>query len=53
MDCADVLPCKNDLDQIHIPDPVSQELCRLREQLRRLEEEIDRIKTEESQKESE
>ena len=58
---ARVVKCKNskinceankNLDHVHIPDPVSQELCRLREQLRRLEEEIDRIKTEESQKES-
>ena len=59
---ARVVKCKNskinceankNLDHVHIPDPVSQELCRLREQLRRLEEEIDRMKTEESQKESE
>ena len=58
---ARVVKCKNskinceankNLDHVHIPDPVSQELCKLREQLRRLEEEIDRMKTEESQKES-
>ena len=56
---ARVVKCKNEkvaceanknLDHVHIPDPVSQELCRLREQLRRLEEEIDRIKNEDKQK---
>lgn len=56
---ARVVKCKNEkvaceanknLDHVHIPDPVSQELCRLREQLRRLEEEIERMKTEETQK---
>ena len=56
---ARVVKCKNskinceankNLDHVHIPDPVSQELCRLREQLRRLEEEIERMKTEETQK---
>ncbi len=35
-----VKPCQ-DLDQIHIPDPVSMELCRLRAQLERLEKKID------------
>ncbi|MGM9626268.1 MAG: serine O-acetyltransferase EpsC [Eubacteriales bacterium] len=34
------------LDHVHIPDPVSQEMCRLREQLRRLEEEIENMKKE-------
>ena len=34
------------LDQIHIPDPVSQELCRMREQLHRMEAEIARMKAE-------
>ena len=29
----------NDIDQIHIPDPVSQELCRLQACLERLEKE--------------
>ena len=56
---ARVVRCKNEkvaceanrnLDHVHIPDPVSQELCRLREQLRRLEEEIARLKEEEQQK---
>ena len=32
-----VLPCKNDLDQIHIPDPVSQELCKMRMHIEQLE----------------
>lgn len=36
-----------DLDQIHIPDPVSLELCRLRVQLERLEKEILEIKKDE------
>ncbi|MBP3337237.1 MAG: serine O-acetyltransferase [Clostridia bacterium] len=35
-----IKPCQ-DLDQIHIPDPVSMELCRLRAQLERLEKKID------------
>ena len=30
-----------DLDQIHIPDPVSQELCRLRAQIEALQKKID------------
>ena len=29
----------DNLDQVHIPDPVSQELCRLRIQVERLEKE--------------
>ncbi len=32
--------CKNDLDQIHIPDPVAQELCRLRVQIEALEKKL-------------
>ena len=52
---ARVVKCKNEkvtcelnrnLDHVHIPDPVSQELCRMREQMRRLEEEIARLKSE-------
>ena len=31
-----------DLDQVHIPDPVSQELCRLREQINRLEKQLNK-----------
>ena len=34
----------NDLDQIHIPDPVAQELRRLEEKLASLEAELDQIK---------
>lgn len=33
--------CKNDLDQIHIPDPVSQEFCKLYMQIKKLEERLD------------
>ncbi len=32
----------SDLDQIHIPDPVSQELCRLKAQLQRLEKKLEK-----------
>ena len=31
---------KNDLDQIHIPDPISQELCRLQMQIEKLEQTV-------------
>lgn len=34
----------NDLDQIHIPDPVSQELCRQRAKIEELERKIDDLK---------
>lgn len=34
----------NCLDQIHIPDPVSQELCKMRMQIERLEEELKALK---------
>jgi len=37
----------SDLDQIHIPDPVSQELCRLQAQLQRLEKKIEKLNNEE------
>lgn len=36
----------NDLDQIHIPDPVSQELCRLRIKIDGLEKQISRLESE-------
>ena len=42
--------CKNDLDQIHIPDPVSTELCKMRHQMELMEA---RIKELEAEKESE
>ena len=32
-----VKPRCNDLDQIHIPDPIAQELCALRIQLERMQ----------------
>lgn len=32
--------CPQDLDQIHIPDPVSQELCRLQARLDKLEKQL-------------
>ncbi len=34
----------NDLDQVHIPDPVSQELCRMSAHIDRLEKEIKELK---------
>lgn len=40
---ADTKP-KNDLDQIHIPDPVTTELCRMRHQIELLEAKINAIK---------
>lgn len=39
-----VKPDKTDLDQIHIPDPIAQELCSLRVQLSRMQKELDEIK---------
>ena len=33
-----------DLDQIHVPDPVAQELCRMRQELEALKRELDKIK---------
>lgn len=33
------------LDQIHIPDPVSQELCKLRAEIERLEKEVEALKS--------
>ncbi len=38
---------KQDLDQVHIPDPVSQELSRLREQIEELKSQINKLKGEE------
>lgn len=35
-----VEPCSQDLDQIHIPDPVSMELCRLSARLEKLEKQL-------------
>ncbi len=36
----------NDLDQIHFPDPVSQEMCQLREQIKHLGKEVDALEDE-------
>ncbi len=36
----------DDLDQIHIPDPVSQELCKLEVKIKKLEDELESIKGE-------
>ena len=33
-------PCKNDLDQIHMPDPVSQELCKMYMRIEALEKQL-------------
>ena len=33
------------LDQVHIPDPVSQELCRMRGQLERMEQQLQELKS--------
>lgn len=38
------------LDQIHIPDPVSQELCRLRAEIERLEKKVEGLEENENQK---
>ena len=38
-------PC-NDMDQVHIPDPVAQELCRMRVQLSHMQKELDTLKAE-------
>lgn len=35
----------NDLDQVHIPDPVSQEFCRLQAKIDKLTKEIEALKT--------
>ena len=35
---------KNDLDQIHIPDPVSQELCKHLVRIEKLEKKINELK---------
>ena len=37
-------PCKNDLDQIHIPDPVSQELCKMYMRIEALEKQLEQAK---------
>lgn len=39
--------CKQDLDQVHIPDPVSQELCRQLMRIEKLEADLKSIKNQE------
>lgn len=43
------IPCGADLDQIHIPDPVTQELCRLNYRLEQLEKEAAERKAKEAE----
>ena len=40
------------MDQVHIPDPVSQELCKLEQKIKRLEEELAALKEEKEQTEN-
>lgn len=40
----------NDLDQVHIPDPVSQELCRMSARLDKLQAELDNVKNNDSER---
>jgi len=41
-------PCA-DMDQVHIPDPVAQELCRMEVKLNHLQKELDALKEEKAQ----
>ena len=36
-------PCKDTLDQVHIPDPVAQEICKLRAEIEALEKRINEM----------
>lgn len=36
-----------EMDQVHIPDPISQELCRMKHQLEKMQEEIRQLKNQE------
>ena len=47
------IPCKNDLDQIHIPDPVSQELCKMYMRIEALEKQLSEKEKNNSTTESE
>lgn len=42
-----VKPTNADLDQIHIPDPIAQELCSLRVEISRLQKELNALKNKE------
>lgn len=37
---------RDDLDQVHIPDPISQEICALSHKMRRLEKKVEELETE-------
>lgn len=41
--------CPDDLDQVHIPDPVSMELCKLSAKLDKLEKQLQNMKTNEEE----
>ena len=45
----DQKPQVQDLDQVHIPDPVSQELCRLRAELEMLKTQLNTNKEKKEQ----
>lgn len=45
-DGVKVTKCNEDLDQIHLPDPVAQQLCRLEDKTERLEAEIAELRRE-------
>jgi serine O-acetyltransferase len=40
-------PCA-DMDQVHIPDPVSQQLCRMEVKLNAMEKELEQLKAEQA-----
>jgi serine O-acetyltransferase len=42
-------PATEDIDQIHIPDPVSQELCRYRIKLDKLEKRVNELEDNKTQ----
>lgn len=41
VDKKNMRPCTEEMDQIHIPDPVAQELCRLEVKIRELEKKLE------------
>ena len=43
-------PCA-DMDQVHIPDPVAQQLCRMEVKLTHMQQELDALKTEQTAQE--
>lgn len=50
VDKKNLKPCTEDLDQIHIPDPVAQELCRLEVKIRALEKKLEEATPSSSEK---